>query len=267
MVEQHSQDYILINDNRMYVDSKDERVRALRQRGGVMHPPAIRMWKTLTNSHPWDWIADVGANYGEMLLESNHPPATRLLAIEPNPRVIPYLRKTLEESLPQAQLLQVAVGARAGTSTFFQDVSWSGNSTLCEEWLSDRDHEWAPIQVQMATLSEILDQSGVRTSDSALIKLDIEGAEPLVLRECLPRLMEFQHCAVFVEVVRFSSTDLLWLLEKCQVFCFHGPTSSLIPYNQLHPNLHDALQCKGIHRRDVLAVPISRSTVEDRGAP
>jgi FkbM family methyltransferase len=53
------------------------------------------MWKLLIAADSWAHMIDVGANYGEMLVKVELTPAAKVIAVEPNPRVVPYLERTL----------------------------------------------------------------------------------------------------------------------------------------------------------------------------
>ena len=48
----------------------------------------------LLAERPWTHVIDVGANYGEMLVGVELPQAATVIALEPNPFVIPYLTRT-----------------------------------------------------------------------------------------------------------------------------------------------------------------------------
>ncbi len=67
---------------------------------------------------PGDLVVDVGANIGLFSLWAHgRAPGVRVLAIEPNPDVLPYLRLNLELNDVPAQVVPVAVTDRAGTAT------------------------------------------------------------------------------------------------------------------------------------------------------
>ena len=55
-----------------------------------------------------------GANYGEMLVGVELPRAATVIALEPNPFVIPYLTRTLRAIRVGVELMSKAASARFG---------------------------------------------------------------------------------------------------------------------------------------------------------
>ena len=85
--------------------------------------------------------------------------------------VLPALRRSLEESLPGAEVVPAAIGVHEGSAVLHDDMTWWGNSTLCHSWTGDRpDDEWREQLVATVTLDSViadLDWSRSRPSRSS----------------------------------------------------------------------------------------------------
>lgn len=243
----------------MYVDAADARGRAILAAGGVLHPQASRLWESVLAARQWDFIVDVGANYGEMLLATHIDRESRVVAVEPNSRVLATLARTLSEAHPQAVICSSAVASENATVTFYDDLTWWGNSTLCGSWTADRPHKWVETAVNTVRLSTLLRDLGAGPTTTLALKLDIEGAESAVLRDSLDVLRRLRACALLVEIVRMAESDLLWLLRNFRVEVLDIPTGGVIPLADLSgfANPLDALFSPSVYNRDVVAVPIS----------
>ncbi|MFF4318726.1 FkbM family methyltransferase [Streptomyces sp. NPDC001568] len=250
-------EHVVINGKRMYIDARDARGAAIARAGGVLHPVAGALWRAVMTDDRWDAVVDVGANYGEMLLAAEPPPDARVMAVEPNERVVPYLRRTLAESLPGVHLQQVAVSDLGGEAVFHEDLTWWGNSTLCQEWVADRPHVWTTTTVETVRLDEVLDLLEVTPGMRVAVKLDIEGLEARVLRDGLARLRTLRHAKVMVEAVRLTADEHDWLLDHFHVWYFDVAREALV---RVHDETSGAalrrlLGSPGVHPRDVVVAP------------
>ncbi len=86
------------NGRRIYLDLRDPRARDLAVARGNLNPGSLRLFQVAFGQRRWDYVVDVGANYGEMLaglegLEGRR----RAIAFEPNRRLVPYLRRTFHD--------------------------------------------------------------------------------------------------------------------------------------------------------------------------
>src|SRR5437868_8225510 len=113
----------------IYVDLRDERARRLIAAGGNFIPSTLAAWHGLIGEDAWTYVIDVGANYGEMLANGGLPRSAAIIAIEPNSRVLPFLRKTLS-SLEDVRLLELALSDREGYAEFVENPTWSGMSRI-----------------------------------------------------------------------------------------------------------------------------------------
>ncbi len=130
-----------------------------------------------------DVAVDVGAHWGyfTLLAAKYCGPSGKVLAFEPHPRNYALLtRSVAANQLTNVVPLQKAVSDRCGTG-LLQEGSWSSFHSLCpmpSQWRRGPEGGGGPIRIETTTLDHLFHSSSVRPR---LIKLDIEGAEPLAL--------------------------------------------------------------------------------------
>lgn len=123
---------------------------------------------------------DVGSNVGWYALflaqEAGTAVATRILAVEPQPEIFDRLIYNIRQN-PSSTIKAVdcAVADKTGELTLFLDPRNRGEASLKIVNSSQTD----AIRVPAVTLIELLNREGLAHVDA--IKLDVEGAEDLVL--------------------------------------------------------------------------------------
>lgn len=158
-------------------------------------------------------IIDCGSNIGMSLLyfKQRHPDA-RVIGFEPHPVIFGVLAENVERNANRSVTVhQKALGSAPGTLDFFINANDPG--ALNMGLFADRRTS-QPITVEADVLSNYVD------GEIDLLKLDIEGAEEMVLRE-LAASNKLRHCRhivceyhhhIDVQVDRLSHT--LALLEQ-----------------------------------------------------
>ena len=144
--------------------------------------------------HPGDAVLDIGANYGyfTLLAASLVGPAGHVYAFEPNPSVASRLLENVGlNNFTNVRLHCVAVSNVPGTVEFHVAAQHSGLSSL-----RPLDGETATtISVHAAAIDSFADEM----SHVRLVKIDVEGAELLVL-EGMKELLRYDHPYVTLEV-------------------------------------------------------------------
>lgn len=138
----------------------------------------------LKRTVPVDGVAvDVGANFGYYTcLLARLAWRGRVVAVEPDPDVFDLLRDNVTANwcVDVVTPVNAAVSDRAGTVTLHRRPTRTGNTSIAaptEHELSRSDRPAEPFDVTSTTLDELtadLDRVDV-------VKIDVEGAEPLVL--------------------------------------------------------------------------------------
>ena len=150
-------------------------------------------------------ILDCGAHIGMFsLLAKSRFPAARVIAFEPNPINIHYLRRQISANSLDLQLVEAAVSTKAGELGFVWNNSHGGR--LNHEEQSDEG-----LTVKVIDLPKMVRDLH---ASSLLLKMDVEGEEMNILPLLAPLLP--QQAAIFLEI---HSGEAGWetvasLLEK-----------------------------------------------------
>jgi FkbM family methyltransferase len=156
---------------------------------------------------------DVGANVGaySLFVASRAGPSARILAVEPQPEIFERLIFNIRlNGIPTVKAIDCAVAEKAGEVTLFLDPHNAGESSLKVVSSSGA----RPIRVTARTLLDLVEAEAYPRVDA--IKLDVEGAEDLILepflakapRHLLPKILILEN-----GVLRWQ-TDLPRLLEE-----------------------------------------------------
>lgn len=194
-------------DKRIYVDPTDSRGDALIASQGDFNPRSLTLWQATVALRQWDVIVDVGANYGEMILGIEAPPTAQIIAFEPSPMVLPYLKRSLAEAGVEVDLRERAVGRRSEHfEEFVVDKSWSGVSGLRESHRSSLGADLVTVTVPVTTL---FDELGSLPADAGVcIKVDVEGAELDVLDGARRLFAGRSHWAMMLEVLHMDALEI-----------------------------------------------------------
>jgi FkbM family methyltransferase len=138
---------------------------------------------------PGDVVVDVGAHWGyfTILAATLCGPAGKVFAFEPHPKNFVLLRKSIvANKLTNVVAIPKAVSNRCSTTKLFQGTEQDSSLThsIVHQPLpyapvaGPAAPPPAPLDVETTTLDQFFRSSPVRPS---LLKMDIEGAEPLAL--------------------------------------------------------------------------------------
>jgi len=188
-----SLDFRAMHDVRMYW--------SIQRHGGYEPETGLLLAQLLK---PGDTFVDVGANNGYFaILASQYVrPNGTVLAIEPNPGAVQRLKKNVELNGlgDTVHILQIAVGEAGGSGSLYV-------STFEDGWasLTPQRNPTPPIQVRVSALDDVLEPS-----ESVVLKVDAEGAEPSILRGMSRTLARTPNVAIILEWNHLFGTRALW---------------------------------------------------------
>jgi len=127
-----------------------------------------------------DVAFDIGANIGfhTALLSHRVGGRGRVVAFEPNPSILPALRKTVA-AMPNAMLLSVALSDREGESILFMAEELTEVASLAN-WTRGAYGRISQIVCHLRRLDDLVRSEGVPPPH--FVKCDVEGAELRVFR-------------------------------------------------------------------------------------
>lgn len=179
-----------------FVNTKDRGISVWIIMGGV--------WETFVDDvlcalvRPGDVFLDLGANMGyyTVKLGTRVGPTGKVYSFEPNPELFTFLSDNIEINgfAGRAQAFPVAAGAEAGRSllNFHYANMGGGWVTPPAELLEDS----AGTPVEVVRVDDVLPPD----LKADLIKLDVEGFEPLALKGMTGVLARSPHAAIVTEV-------------------------------------------------------------------
>ena len=125
-----------------------------------------------------DVCIDIGANLGyySLLMSELCGKTGRTVAIEPNPRICELLRHSQSIHPFRFDVMESAVSNKNGKAVLSVPGNYPGNASINRQF----DRVWNPSKskVRITTLDEIVSAMNLPKVD--IIKMDVEGAEPLV---------------------------------------------------------------------------------------
>jgi FkbM family methyltransferase len=176
-----------IHGDDIFVRLEDWRAFRIARGRAPRDKPVVKTWLQLVQLGA-DVALDVGANYGQFTAAAAGS-GPRIIAVEPNPWVAECLARTFAQS-PDVVVERCALSAENGTAQFHFNRTYSGEGSLDErvitlasasEQLPYVSRKVESAQVTLTTLPALIERHAGRV-ESLVIKLDIEGHEPAVLR-------------------------------------------------------------------------------------
>lgn len=158
---------------------------------------------------------DIGANIGAyaLFVAAFAGPRARILAVEPQPDVFDRLTYNIAQNpFHTVKAVACAVADKTGELTLFVDPRNRGESSL----KIVGTNEGAQIRVPAVTLMDLVRSEGLTRIDA--IKLDVEGAEDLILE---PFLREAPAHLLPQLLIVENATDR-WQIELPELLEAHG---------------------------------------------
>lgn len=176
-----------------------------------------------------DTAVDIGANVGFLTRQFAAMVGTsgRVFAFEPDPATFAYLAYNTRR-LPQVERYAVAMSDRNGTMALYLHPTSAMSNSLVNAW-----ENACPINVETFTFDNWA--AGIDMQRVGLIKIDVEGAEPLVLRGMLKTLSLPHKPQIITEFCPTNLGDRAAEEEVFQLFSDHGyEVHRISPKGTLH---------------------------------
>jgi FkbM family methyltransferase len=211
----------------IYVNKTDHRGQALLTCGAPLYPGPALAWAEIARRLRPTVCLDIGANYGEVGLSITYGTDTQLFLCEPNPRILPYLNRSVETHFNRTQInvVPAVISDRNHKVRFKINKRWSGaSSAAAEELKTGGDNEvWEDSILPGTSVDALLANKGDDLKNCRLLfKVDVEGSEPLALRGMMKTLATVE---TFAGIIEFDMS----MLERAGTdpACFFGKLQSL----------------------------------------
>ncbi|HEY0904785.1 MAG TPA: FkbM family methyltransferase [Marmoricola sp.] len=174
----HRAIWLATRSNRVQIDGHDLRVDArdsLALAKGWYEPEETAWYSQQV--HRGEFVVEAGANIGffSLMLARQVGPEGKVLCYEPDPELAAILRRNVEANgYTNVVVRQAAVADQPGELTFFRAARNTGDNRLFTHGV-----DGGSFPVSAVTLDDELEGETRRID---LLKLDIQGAEPLALR-------------------------------------------------------------------------------------
>lgn len=193
------------------------------------------------NSH----CIDVGANFGYFTcLMARFCPKGRVIGIEADKHIYEIVRDNIAiNGFGHAEAIHAAASSSSGEITFFRRHSRSGNTSIVSvgtdltELLGERPAE--PFDVGAIRIDDLSEKLGGRVD---LMKIDVEGAEPLAIEGSRQTIASNPQLAIVMEwspgQIQSAGFDLRDFLDSLQgqgirPFDLENDREVLISYDEL----------------------------------
>lgn len=155
-------------------------------------------------------VVDIGANLGNHALFWSACTHRTVVAIEPNPAILPLLRENLRRNVDPARFYVVAGGAGAESALARLRLAshapdqWGLAGVEIDPRLSRHD----PGVFEVQPLPEWLRRLGLSATRVRLLKIDVEGQETAVLDGAAP-ILERDHPEILAEAATLPARRAL----------------------------------------------------------
>ena len=175
----------------------------------------VMFWRDAVAHLAPEMALDVGANYGECVFSTVYPAGTRVVAIEANPRLLPYLQQSTAAH-PDRERIEVlniiAADETAENADFFINPEQSGESTALPA-IADTASGSVQVTVAATTVDALFAARGYRPR-RLVFKLDVEGFETRVFQGMTRVLATTEIAVGYVEVDSHYLSQSGWDVDR-----------------------------------------------------
>lgn len=249
----------LSSENSLYINSAENRGRALLLKNGETQTRLTTFWKGAVQNFKPTIVLDVGVNYGECIFSTNYEQETKIFGFEANKQLIPFIKRSRDEHKNKEQIKIIHALASDQTKpkqTFYVNRMWSGTSSGINTKMNK--------SIEMQSIDSIRVDSIFHKQDlqheRVLFKVDVEGFEAFVLNGMERLIKESKSCLGFIEFdshyIRKSGTDLtrflLFLDQHFTIYYFTNEDKLNKMEKDIMGNFQKMLRTKDYHTDLVL---------------
>ncbi|MEO6023850.1 MAG: FkbM family methyltransferase [Burkholderiales bacterium] len=219
--------------------------------------PAVR--EAITKRlRPGDVFVDIGANVGFYALCAAQIVGSKgkVFAFEPAPTTLRGLQKNISiNGAANTQPIQIALSDSVGEANLFMDAGYNSGATS----LREAPNASQAISVTLDTYDNYSERHGITTP--ALIKIDVEGAETLVVKGMSRLLALPNRPPMIIEISEFSLKQMGSSKDELfQIMRANGYVPKLLTPARVSMNSGEGANL--YFQYDVLFEPVSNATVD-----
>ncbi|MEX1001466.1 MAG: FkbM family methyltransferase [Crocinitomicaceae bacterium] len=179
-------------------------------------PYSLELWMKLAKNS--DTVMDIGANTGIYATTAVASGAREVHAFEPVPYNFDILKKNKAlNNMQNLHLNQLALSDQEGVV----DMQIKANAVNYTNSLTAGDNKkhWSTIQVETTTLKDYISSRSINKLD--LIKMDVEGHEPQILKDSIEVLKSLKP-GLFIEVLNEAfANQLMEIFQQLPEYKFY----------------------------------------------
>jgi len=144
-------------------------------------------------------VVDIGANIGLHTIPLSKKVGShgKIIAFEPDPDNYHLLLKNISlNDLKNVTTHNIGLSNKAGDALLFQSTVNRGGLSICENNIDKQENQPEPVKIELSTADTFLTEC---VHEISLIKIDVEGAEPLVIEGMLETLKKNTKAVIVFE--------------------------------------------------------------------
>lgn len=194
----------ILSKHKVYLQAKDQ--------GVVPHLILDGYWETWVSQclarivTPGSVCIDIGANFGyfTLLMSELSGVKGKVVAVEPNPNICSFLRMTQSIHAPHFEIVEAALSNKRGRTTLHVPTVYPGSASITS-FMQHLGMKYSKLKVRTLTLDEMAEQLNLLKID--VIKMDVEGAEPLIFEGMQQTLARNPDLQIVMEYSPFAYED------------------------------------------------------------
>jgi FkbM family methyltransferase len=246
----------------MYVNPLENRGRILCMLNGLTQPRLNIFWQSAIRDFQPTLVLDVGVNYGECLYSVRYPERCKIIGVEANLNLKPYIERSRKHHPDRERIhlvYAIASDVEQAKQTFYINKYWSGMSAAAIHGQS-ATNMYQRQSIKAITIDSLL-KNRRNLEERILFKMDVEGNEQKVL---LGMLQSLKQCQQALGIIEFDSKYLIaagteideylrFLQDHFNVYIYMNDSQLLSVSNLTLAALQQCFKKKNIHTDFILA--------------